>query len=163
MRALQIGDPVFEGELLASGPSGHLHIRTADGGFLALRPASSARIETFAFDPQRPADTRIRLILERGVMRAVSGAGAQASRERFRLNTPLAAIGIRGTDFTVESSDQHTRVAVHSGAVVLSAFSATCRPELLGPCLGDASRTLSADNPGGILELRRGEAEPRFL
>lgn len=162
-RTLREGDAVFEGELLAAGPSSHLHIRTADGGFLALRPDSTARIEVFAFDPQRPSDTRIRLILERGVIRSVSGAGAQASRERFRLNTPLAAIGIRGTDFTVESSDYFTRVAVHSGEVVVSAFNAACRPDRFGPCLGATARALSGDDLGGILELRRGETQPRFL
>lgn len=41
----------------------------------------------------------VRFRLDRGVARAISGAAAEGARERFRLNTPLVAIGVRGTDF----------------------------------------------------------------
>ena len=35
-------------------------------------------------------------------MRSITGQWGEAARDRFRLNTPIAAIGVRGTDFIVE-------------------------------------------------------------
>jgi hypothetical protein len=162
-RALRLGDQVAEGERLSTGPGGHVHIKTTDGGLLALRPDTTARIEIYEFNPGQPAATRIRLVLEAGVMRAASGAGAQAARDKFRLNTPVAAIGIRGTDFTVSATSSLTRLVVREGAVVMSPFGADCRPEALGPCGGDLARVLSADQAGKLLEVRRGQREPQLL
>ena len=122
-RDLKVGDVVSQGDALVTGATGHLHIRTVDKGFLALRPNSRARIELYEFAPGNPAGTRIRLTLDAGVMRSVSGEGAQAARQNFRLNTPVAAIGIRGTDFSVSTTDALTRAVVRSGAIVVAAGS----------------------------------------
>ena len=162
-RTLKVGDTVQAGDLLQTGAGGHLHIKTIDGGFLALRPSSRARVDVFEFDPAQPAETRIRLVLESGVMRAVSGVGAQAARDKFRLNTPVAAIGIRGTDFTVSTTDAVTRVAVQKGEIVLAPFDEACRADALGPCTGSSMRALSAEQVGRLLELHRGQAEPRLI
>ncbi len=162
-RALRVGDPVHEGDVLESGATGHLHIKTIDRGFLALRPASKARIELYRFDPAAPAATRIRLVLDSGVLRAVSGEGAQAARQNFRLNTPVAAVGIRGTDFSVSTTDALTRAVVRSGSIVIAGFDSECRVESLGPCTGDAARQLTAEQVGKLLELRRGQREPALI
>jgi hypothetical protein len=162
-RSLAVGDPVYEGDLLETGATGHLHVKTADRGFLALRPASRARIVLYRFDPSSPASTRIRLELESGVLRAVSGEGAQAARQGFRLNTPVAAVGIRGTDFSVSTTDTLTRAVVRSGAIVIAGFGRDCQAESLGPCTGDAARQLSAEQVGKLLELRRGQREPLLI
>lgn len=162
-RALKVGDRVQAGDFLQTGAGGHLHIKTIDGGFLALRPSSRAQVDVFEFDPAQPAETRIRLILDSGVMRAVSGVGAQAARDKFRLNTPVAAIGIRGTDFTVSTTDAVTRVAVQKGEIVLAPFDEACRADALGPCTGSSMRALSAEQVGRLLELHRGQTEPRLI
>jgi hypothetical protein len=162
-RDLKVGDVVSQGDALVTGATGHLHIRTVDKGFLALRPNSRARIELYEFAPGNPAGTRIRLTLDAGVMRSVSGEGAQAARQNFRLNTPVAAIGIRGTDFSVSTTDALTRAVVRSGAIVVAAFDGDCRVDALGPCRGDTARLLSGDQIGKLLELRRGQAEPALL
>ena len=53
-RALRVGDKVFEGERLSTGPGGHVHIRTVDGGLLALRPETRARIELYEYAAAQP-------------------------------------------------------------------------------------------------------------
>lgn len=162
-RELRVGDAIFEGDTLLTGVGGHLHIRTIDNGFLALRPASRARVDIYDYKAAEPGATRIRIVLESGVVRAVSGVGAEASRDKFRLNTPVAAIGIRGTDFTVSTTDLLTRAVVQKGAIVVSAFDAACRPDGLGPCAGSAVRALSGDDAGKLLELGRGQREPKLI
>ena len=162
-RPLQAGAVIHPGDVLETGAGGHLHIKTVDDGFLALRPNSRALIELFEFNPAAPSATRIRLRLNAGAIRAVSGEGAQAARQNFRLNTPVAAIGIRGTDFAVSTTDSVTRALVNRGAIVVSAFDGDCRPEGLGPCGSEFARLLSGDQAGKFLELRQGQREPALI
>jgi hypothetical protein len=160
---LVLGHAVQEGDEVATGADGYVYLKTIDNGFLILRPYTKARIVTYHVDPATPANTRIKLELLSGVARAISGDGAKQARQNFRFNTPVAAIGVRGTDFTVYTDQDTSRVAVISGGVVVSGFSGTCGPEGSGPCEGAASRELFARQAGQILQVRKGQAAPQFL
>lgn len=162
-RVLGAGESVRQGDVLVTGASGHVHVRTVDKGLLALRPNSRAYVEIFEYDAAAPAETRIRLRLESGVMRTVSGEGAQRARDKFRLNTPVAAIGIRGTDFTVSTTRDLTRAVVSSGTIVVATIDGDCRVDSLGPCSGASSRSLSSVDAGKLLEVRLGQREPSLL
>ncbi|SOY92923.1 hypothetical protein; putative exported protein [Cupriavidus taiwanensis] len=158
---LQAGSALHEGVTLETGSDGYVYVNTVDRGFVSLRPNSSLTIEAYAYDSAAPADTRIKLRLNRGVVRTISGEGAQAARERFRMNTPVAAIGIRGTDFSVFTDARTTRASVRSGGIVMSPFLAGCRPADMGPC--DGGMGLSSQAGGSILQLRHGETQPTLL
>lgn len=162
-RPVALGDAVQEGDELVTGSDGYIYLKTVDNGFLILRPGSRARVVTYQIDKQNPANTRIKFELQHGVARAISGQAVKQARQNFRFNTPVAAIGVRGTDFTV-FTDQHTsRVAVISGGVVVSGFSAGCGPEGNGPCEGSTSRELFAEQAGQLLQVQKGQAAPQLL
>lgn len=162
-RAIALGDAVQEGDELATGPDGYIYMKTVDNGFLILRPGSRARVVNYHVDTQNPANTRVKFELVQGVARAISGQAVKQARQNFRFNTPVAAIGVRGTDFTVFTDQQISRVAVISGGVVVSGFSAGCGPEGAGPCEGLASRELFAEQTGQLLQVHRGQAAPQLL
>jgi hypothetical protein len=162
-RALVLGDAVQEGDELVTGADGYIYMKTVDNGFLILRPGSRARIVAYHIDTKNPANTRVKLELLNGVARAISGQGVKASRQNFRFNTPVAAIGVRGTDFTVFTDHETSRVAVISGGVVVSGFSGACGPEGSGPCEGSASRELFANQSGQLLQIQKGQTAPQLL
>jgi len=157
---LAAGVSLHEGVTLLTGGDGYIYVNTVDRGFISLRPNSSLTIEAYAYDSAAPASTQIKLRLNRGVVRTISGEGAQAARERFRMNTPVAAIGIRGTDFSVFTDDQTTRASVRTGGIVMSPFLGGCMPAGAGPC--DNGIGLSGQ-AGGILQLRHGDTQPTLL
>ncbi len=157
------GTPLLEGDKLLTGVNGHIHIRTSDEGFLSIRPGSMATIEIYQFDKDHPENTRIRLQLTKGVMRSISGKGAQAAKQQFRLNTPVAAISIRGTDFSVFTSGEVTRISVREGGVAMSPFNASCTAEALAPCQGSNVMALFADKAQRLLQLEQGSAKPVIL
>lgn len=161
--AAKVGDLVRAGDVLSTGPNGYIYIKTVDAGFLILRPRSKAKIQAYHIDPSQPANNRIKIELNQGVARSISGEAAKQSRQNFRFNTPVAAIGIRGTDFTVFTDDQTTRVAVVSGGVVVSGFSADCSAAGPGPCEGNAKRELFASAEAQLLQVNRGQAVPQLL
>ncbi|WP_409265718.1 FecR domain-containing protein [Massilia sp. BHUDP2] len=152
------GGAVQEGQMLSTGGDGFIYVKTVDNGLFILRPNTKARIVTYHIDQKNPANTRIKLELLSGVARSKSGEAVKLARQNFRFNTPVAAIGVRGTDFTVFTDDDTSRVAVISGGVVVSGFSGACRPDGAGPCEGEASRELSAAQRGQLVQVQRGQA-----
>lgn len=161
--AAAMGDAIQEGDELSTGKDGYVYLKTVDDGLLILRPASRARIVSYYIDSANPANTRVKLELLSGVARAVSGNGVKQARQNFRFNTPVAAIGVRGTDFTVYTDQETSNVTVLSGAIVVSGFGGACAPGGTGPCEHAASRELAAGQVGQVLQVKRGEAVPRVL
>lgn len=154
------GQPVQEGQMLVTGKDGFIYVKTIDNGLFILRPNTRARIVSYHIDSGNPTNTRIKLDLLSGVARSRSGSAVKLARQNFRFNTPVAAIGVRGTDFTVFTDENTSRVAVIAGGVVVSGFAGGCRPEGSGPCEGSTSRELSATQQGQLLEVKRGKAAP---
>jgi hypothetical protein len=157
------GAPVGEGQMLSTGADGFLYVKTIDSGLFILRPNTRARIVTYHVDDKNPANTQVKLELLSGVARSKSGNAVKQARQNFRFNTPVAAIGVRGTDFTVFTDNDTSRVAVISGAIVMSGFAGSCSPDGAGPCEGSASRELRAAQRGQLLQLQRGQATPQLL
>lgn len=162
-RAAALNAPVSEGELLSTGKDGYIYIKTVDNGLFILRPSTQARIATYHVDRVNPANTRVKLELLSGVARSQSGEAVKQARQNFRFNTPVAAIGVRGTDFTVFTDQDTSSVAVISGRITISGFGGGCRPEGLGPCEGNSARDLSASQKGQLLQVRRGQAAPQLM
>lgn len=147
---------IQSGQTIETAASGHLHVRFLDGGVIAVRPASRLVIEDYR-DPRTGGAIRFRL--ERGAVRSITGAWGETDHSRFRLNTPIAAIGISGTDFVVQGNDDLVRAVVYQGGIIVAPFDAACRPEDLGPCGGERARSLTAEM-GLMLELKRGNPTP---
>ena len=142
---VQLGSVVPEGARLQTGADGYLYLETIDKGFFIMRPNTKAQIVAYQIDTQNLANSRMKLELESGVARHISGEAAKSARKNFRFNTPVAAIGLRGTDFTIYADQNATRITVLSGGVVVSALSVACVAEGFGPCEGAPSRELFAN------------------
>lgn len=138
------GQDIRAGDILRTAANGHLHIQFVDGARVSLRPSSVLHVQEYRYNAAQPADSRIKFYLETGTVREISGRAAELAKERFRLNTPLVAIGVRGTDFVTQVTDQHTAVIVNQGAIVLAPFDAGCQASSLGPCQTPRARELSA-------------------
>jgi hypothetical protein len=157
------GMTLLEGDRIRTDGDSHVYVRLRDGGLLVVRPASELHVDLWRYDASRPQDSQIKYTLDNGVARHVSGQGAKAAREKFRFNTPMAAIGVRGTDFTVLADSTVTRVSVQSGGVVMNSFGNGCRPEGLGPCEGASAVELFASARDKLLQVRAGERRPEII
>ena len=155
--------PIQAGDRIETSLGGHVHIRFVDGGMVSVRPESRLVIESYQHEGAGTSQGAIKFRLDRGAVRSVTGAWGEANRERFRLNTPIAAIGVRGTDFVVQADNDRLRAAVVSGAIVVAPFGDACRADQLGPCATGQAATLAADMGSLMLELRRQENRPRII
>jgi len=160
--ALKKDDTLQVGQTIITGANGHVHIRFVDDAFVSVRPNSSLSIEQYVYDPKESSNNRVRFNLTQGVARLITGKAGQAAKDNFRLNTPVAAIGIRGTDFLVQAKEALTRVAVQQGAIVVSPFSDSCARGALAPCGGANARELAGSLTGNYLEVK-GAAAPTLV
>lgn len=151
VRAAAAGGSVAASERIETGSSGHVHLRMVDGGYLSVRPGSRFSIEQYE---TAPGATAIRLRLDEGVVRSITGTAAREQKDRFRLNTPLAAIGVRGTDFVVQAGGEGVRALVNEGTIVVAPLGADCTAHTLGPCSGGSARELSDAMGRVLLELK---------
>ena len=151
---VQRGMKVIVGQTFTTGSNGHVHIRFVDQAFVSLRPGSELRIDQYVYDPVNPEKNRVKFTLVQGTSRLITGKAGQSAKQNFRLNTPVAAIGIRGTDFVVQTNADSSRVAVHQGAVVMSSFEAGCSAATLGACSGRSARDLAGSLSNQYLELK---------
>lgn len=150
---LKKDDVIAVGQAVTTGANGHVHIRFIDDAFVSVRPNSRLQVEQYVFDEREPKNNRVRFSLSQGVARLITGKAGQAAKENFRVNTPVAAIGIRGTDFVVQAKDALTRVAVQQGAIVAAPFSDQCARDAFGPCGGGLSAQLTGTLGGRYLEI----------
>ncbi|MDR2452464.1 MAG: FecR domain-containing protein [Candidatus Accumulibacter sp.] len=161
-RAVGEGETVPEGAELSTGADGYLYLKTVDNGFLILRPGSVATVVAYRVDESDPKNSRFKFSLRQGVARSISGEAVDKAKENFRFNTPVAAIGVRGTDFSIYADARETRLVVFSGGVIVSGFDASCHPGGDGPCEGEGSKEFFAGMPG-VLQIQKEENMPRIV
>jgi len=114
IRDLNKGSPIYEGEVVITSGSSFVNIEFTDGGRVLLRPESRFQIERYQYagaaaqpaagqpqaaQPVRQESAFFRLL--KGGFRAVSGLIGHTRREDYAVQTPVATIGIRGTDYEV--------------------------------------------------------------
>lgn len=158
---VEIGSKISSGDEIQTLSNGHVHVRFIDNGLISVRPDSRLAIEHYDYNPDAPQSSVIKFNLEDGVMRSISGAGAKAARDKFRLNTPIAAIGVRGTDFVVKASDDLLQAVVNEGAIVVAPFSDDCTVSSTGPCQANTVELSSLSNQ--LLEFTTLSDSPRLL
>lgn len=120
-QAVVRGAGVEVGDVLRSGPSGQAQIRFSDGGIMALYPRSQMAIGAYSDSAQESgSEDRFAVRFLQGALRAVTGKIGQRSPQNYRVITPTAVVGIRGTAFKVfmnaqeevEVSGEHNTIEV---------------------------------------------------
>jgi hypothetical protein len=115
------GTAVEVGDTVTTGPTGMAQVRLQDGGLLSLRYGSSMRIEDFHLPAPAPAAVtpagpvsaapttqaggRSVLRLLRGAFRTITGVIGRNTADAYSVVTPVATIGIRGTDYSAAFCD----------------------------------------------------------
>lgn len=161
--SLERGASIRVGDRVETGANGHVHLRFVDDGAVSVRPDSVLEVQSYRYDAARPDGNEVRLKLVRGTGRSLSGAATEVDKTRFRLNTPIAAIGVRGTDFVVQAGPSAVRATVADGAIVVAPYSEGCSAGGLGPCEGGQARELSSGMGRVMAVVRSGDDGARLV
>ena len=93
------GDNLYEGDTVATNANSNVQIRMIDDSIIWVRPDSRFKIERYQSNKHGAAKNEVALRLISGTMRQVTGAIGKGAPADYKLSTPNATIGIRGTEF----------------------------------------------------------------
>ena len=99
-RELQQGDEVFVEDEIMTGPKSFAVVQFMDGAKVTIKPNSEVVIEDYVYNGN--ADDKATLSLVSGGLRVITGAMAKNNPENYKVKTPVALMGVRGTEFAVQ-------------------------------------------------------------
>ncbi len=98
-RNITVGMAIEEGDTIATKEESEVHATMADGAYLAVRANSKIKITAYAANGN--ASDRSWIDLVTGSLRTVTGWIAKSRPKAYRIVTPTATVGVRGTDHEV--------------------------------------------------------------
>jgi hypothetical protein len=99
-RPLARGTELDSGDTVRTSDAGRAQIRFTDGSYVSLQPNTDFSISDYKFEGKD--DDRGFFGLVKGAMRTVTGAVGRVNRNSYRITTPTATVGIRGTGGVVQ-------------------------------------------------------------
>jgi hypothetical protein len=138
VRWLQSGSALFYLDLLRTGPDARLRARLADGSMLAMGADAELVVDEFVYAPGDVRTMTLRSL--KGALLFI-GEKLRGVESEVQIRTPVAILGIRGTEVWVGPIDGATGVLVLDGEVSVGTAKGAV---LLGPGEG----TMIGDDGG---------------
>jgi hypothetical protein len=89
------------GETLVTGDNALAQLRMADRSLISVRGGSEFKLDQFAYAGKADSNASFVMSIVKGGFRTITGLIAQGNRRGYRITTPSATIGVRGTHFEV--------------------------------------------------------------
>jgi hypothetical protein len=101
-QVLQINSEVYEGDRISTGQNSNLFIAMDDGAEIYLKEDSVVKISEYIITPGFDENSSSILDLIRGGLRKITGLIGASALSNYQLQTGLATIGIRGTEYVIK-------------------------------------------------------------
>ena len=100
-RTAERGGDIKEGDTIVTGTDALAQARMSDGGLISVRADSEFKLEQFSYKGREDRSASFVVNILKGGFRTITGLIAQVNRSGYRISTPAATIGVRGTHFEV--------------------------------------------------------------
>ena len=97
-RAARKGVPVSVGDTLLTAPGALAQLKMGDGAIVVVQPQSRLTVVEFHYAGVEDGTEKVLYRLEHGGFRAVTGAIGRTHKQNYLIETPIAHMGVRGTD-----------------------------------------------------------------
>jgi hypothetical protein len=97
-RVARKGIPVSVGDTLVTAPGALTQLKMGDGAIVVIQPESRLTVAEFHYDGKEDGTEKVRYKLDQGGFRAVTGAIGHTHKQNYLIETPIAHMGVRGTD-----------------------------------------------------------------
>lgn len=153
LRTLEPGSPIYQGEELVTESGGNVEVRFIDDTLLSQGENSRIALDDYVFDPDDSSNSELMLDIAQGTFRVVTGKIAENNPERFKIGSPLATMGIRGTITIHEvgpDGEKHGVEEIHSGKALIVQSNITGAIRQIGQPMGLVDVTRS----GALSQVR---------
>jgi hypothetical protein len=117
-RALQRRSPLYEHDSVITTKDGSGEISFVDGSVVSLNPDSEFKVDSYKYKKSAPAEDKSVMTLVKGGFRTITGAIPKDNPDAYKINTPVATIGVRGTQYaTVLSPTKGLLLKIEKGVI----------------------------------------------
>lgn len=103
---LRAATPIEAGDRVRTGPASNAQIRLTDESIVALRPETEFAFTEYRYTGKEDGTERAIFRLLKGGLRTITGLVGRRNHGNYRLETPMATIGIRGTHYVLVLCEQ---------------------------------------------------------
>ncbi|MBF0294938.1 MAG: cadherin domain-containing protein [Magnetococcales bacterium] len=96
-RTLSENDPLFKGDRIVTGTEGRIVMKMKDKAVIALGPESEFLVQEYQYSMKDQSGNGA-LDMTKGMIKFTSGRLAQLQNRPFKVTTPSATLGVRGTE-----------------------------------------------------------------
>lgn len=155
-RMLAVGAGVSQDATVRTDVTGNAQLKFIDETLLVIGPSSSIKLDKILFTPDRKAKTFV-LQATAGAFRFATG---KSNHSAYAIETPVATIGVRGTQFAFGIRGDELTIVVTQGTV-RSCTRAT--PAAAAQCVNAAAGNTIVSTPAGSVVRRTVGAVPDVL
>lgn len=112
---------IFERDEIHVGKGGRAQFRMVDQAIISLQENSILQIKRYKFKQGSGSNSAFLKLLTGG-LRTITGVIGKGNKKAYELHTPLATIGVRGTDYEVEIVSTGMYVATWQGTIQLKSY-----------------------------------------
>jgi len=113
-RDLKRRSKIFPGETILTGSDSQVQLRMSDGALISLGEKAEFVVKAYSYDQPDKEDAVVLSVLKGG-LRTITG---KVDKSSYKMETPVATLGIRGTIFDIHvSGDGTTTVILREGGV----------------------------------------------
>jgi len=98
-RELKQGDFIYVNDEIMTTNRSFVVLQFEDGAKVTVRPDSTLIIEQYLYNGDAGDEAELNLVS--GGLRVITGAMAKNNPENYKVRTPVALMGVRGTEFSV--------------------------------------------------------------
>ncbi|MFY9179463.1 MAG: FecR family protein, partial [Venatoribacter sp.] len=119
-RVLKRRSQVFDQDSIITKGNSRAQIRFIDNALLALQANTELKIEEYRLAQNSGEESKVLMNLVEGGFRSLTGAIGKGNPEAYKVNTPAASIGIRGTLYSVRIQGDSLIAGVWQGGIRLT-------------------------------------------
>jgi len=98
-RELKQGDFIYVNDEILTSARSFAVLQFTDGAKVTVRPDSTLIIEQYLYAGNDSDEATLNLVS--GGLRVITGAMAKSNPENYKVRTPVALMGVRGTEFSI--------------------------------------------------------------
>ena len=92
------GSPIEVGDTIVSAKASMAQLKMGDGAIIVVQPESRLTVSEFSYAGKEDGTEKVRYRLDQGGFRSITGAIGHTNKGNYTIETPIAHIGVRGTD-----------------------------------------------------------------
>ena len=116
-RILQKTSLIYEKDTLITDPASQAQIVFTDNSLMTFREGTKFVISQYSYKPSNQSGSVGKYVMSliEGGFRTITGAIAKGNPSDYQVNTPVATIGVRGTDYAVYINHGELYVGYYTG------------------------------------------------